>query len=414
MGAKSQLKLLNFLQYFIWGAWLITIASYFFAQNWSPSQFGIIYSTIGISAIGFPTFFGFLTDKFFQLEKVYRMLHFTSAIIMLILPSFKAPSDFFWGMLCYMIFYMSTIPMLISYTYNKLKENGFDVKFEYPKIRVWGTIGFVMALWVVSLTKSETTVNQFYISAIASIFLGITTFFISKSKTNFNSKKDVSFLKMIGLDAFDLLFNKKLFSFFILAFFFGIALIVSNGYTDSFIHDLKSISNKSNFIFEYPAIIVSLSQISEIGFILLIPFLFKKYSLKTIIVFSFIAWFLKFLMLYIVASFHVLLLILPSCIFYGIAFDFFIISGSLLIEEQTEQEKRGSAQGFFVMVVNGFGSLFGSFFSGFLIEGFFTNSDNNKVWSSIWLFFAVLTLVVILPYLFFQRYKKNRKTAFKN
>lgn len=409
MGCKIQLKLLNFLQYFIWGAWLVTIASYFFAQNWTPSQFGIIYSTIGISAIGFPAFFGFVTDKYFQLEKVYRVLHFISAIVMLVLPLLKTPSVFFWVMLLYMIFYMSTIPMLISYTYNMLKENGNDVKFEYPKIRVWGTIGFVVALWIVSLTKSETTVNQFYISAIASFFLGIVTFFISKSNTKFN-ETNVGFLKMLGLDAFNLLFNKKLFSFFVLAFFFGIALIVSNGYTDSFIHDLKLVSNQSNFIFEYPAIIVSVSQISEIGFILLIPFLLKRYSLKTIIVLSFVAWFLKFLMLYFVASSNILILILTSCIFYGIAFDFFIISGSLFIEENTEPQRRGSAQGFFVMIVNGFGSLFGSFFSGFLIESFFTSSNNTKVWSSIWLFFAILMLIVALPYLFFQRYKKNRKT----
>lgn len=413
MGAKSQLKLLNFLQYFIWGAWLVTIASYFFAQNWSPSQFGIIYSTIGISAIGFPAFFGFITDKYFQLKKVYRVLHFISAIVMLILPLLKTPSEFFWGMLLYMIFYMSTIPMLISYTYKKLTENDLNIKFEYPKIRVWGTIGFVAALWTVSLTKSEITVNQFYISAIASLLLTIVTFFITKSNKNSNVKS-VGFLKMFGLDAIDLLFNKKLFTFFILAFFFGIALIVSNGYTDSFIHDLKSVSNKSNLIFEYPAIIVSVSQISEIVFILLIPFLLKRYSLKTIIVLSFFAWVLKFLMLYLVMYLGVLTLILASCVFYGIAFDFFIISGSLFIEENTEPERRGSAQGFFVMIVNGFGSLFGSFFSGFLIEAYFTDVNTNKNWSSIWLFFAVLMLVVILPFLFFQLYNKKIKTHFKN
>ena len=211
----------------------------------------------------------------------------------------------------------------------KLTENDLNIKFEYPKIRVWGTIGFVAALWTVSLTKSEITVNQFYISAIASLLLTIVTFFITKSNKNSNVKS-VGFLKMFGLDAIDLLFNKKLFTFFILAFFFGIALIVSNGYTDSFIHDLKSVSNKSNLIFEYPAIIVSVSQISEIVFILLILFLLKRYSLKTIIVLSFFAWVLKFLMLYLVMYLGVLTLILASCVFYGIAFDFFIISGSLL------------------------------------------------------------------------------------
>lgn len=408
MRIKNQLKLLNFLQYFIWGAWLVTIASYFFAQNWTPSQFGIIYSTIGLSAIGFPALFGFLTDKYFQLKKVYRTLHFVSALIMLILPFIKTPVGFFWVMLFYMIFYMSTIPLLIAYSYSKLKENSFDVTVEYPKIRVWGTIGFVIALWIVSFTKSETTANQFYISGIASLLLFFVTFFISKSIKEKQEEK-VGFLKIIGLDALDLLTRKKLYPFFILSFFFGIALIVSNGYVDAFIHDLSVLNNNSEIIFKYPAIIVSVSQISEIIFILCIPILLKRFSLKTIIIFGFFAWILKFLALYLAASSSIFVLLLISSVCYGIAFDLFIIPGSLFLEENVEKERRGSVQGVFVMMVNGFGSLFGSFFSGFLIEAYFTKANNDKYWASIWLFFAVLMFVIIIFYLFLQFFKTKQK-----
>lgn len=410
MRIKSQLKLLNFLQYFIWGAWLVTIASYFFAKNWTPSQFGIIYSTIGLSAIGFPALFGFLTDKYFQLKKVYRALHFISALIMLLLPLVKTPIAFFWVMLLYMIFYMSTIPLLITYSYSKLKEDGFDVKLEYPKIRVWGTIGFVVALWIVSFTKSETTVNQFYISGIASLLLFLVTFFISKSIKEKQEEK-VGFLKIIGLDALDLLTRKKLYPFFILSFFFGIALIVSNGYVDAFIHDLMNLNSGSEIIFKYPAIIVSVSQISEIIFILCIPFLLKRFSLKTIIIFGFSAWIVKFFALYLAVSSGIFVLLLISSACYGIAFDLFIIPGSLFLEENVEKERRGSVQGVFVMMVNGFGSLFGSFFSGFLIDAYFTNDTNDKNWASIWLFFTLLMLIIIFIYLFLQFFKTKQKPS---
>ena len=247
MKIKNLLKTLNFLQYFVWGAWLITIASYFFSLNWTPSQFGIIYSTIGISAIGFPSFFGFLTDKYFKLEEVFKRLHLLSGLVMFTFPFINSVSVFFWLMLLYMILYMSTIPMLISYSYQSLIENGLDVKLEYPKIRVWGTIGFVAALWVVSLTNNETSVNQFYISGVASIALFVFGFFIPNTETKAASSKQ-NFLKVLGLDTLSLLTNNKLYPFFILCFFFGIALIISNGYTDAFIHDLKETKNISKYI----------------------------------------------------------------------------------------------------------------------------------------------------------------------
>jgi NHS family xanthosine MFS transporter len=184
---------------------------------------------------------------------------------------------------------------------------------------------------------------------------------------------------------------------------------VSNGYVDAFIHDLSVLNNNSEIIFKYPAIIVSVSQISEIIFILCIPILLKRFSLKTIIIFGFSAWILKFLALYLAASSSIFVLLLISSVCYGIAFDLFIIPGSLFLEENVEKERRGSVQGVFVMMVNGFGSLFGSFFSGFLIEAYFTKANNDKYWTSIWLFFAVLMFVIIIFYLFLQFFKTKQK-----
>ena len=406
MNTKLQLKLLNFLQFFIWGCWLITIGSYLFQLGWSPSQFGYIYATIGISAIGFPAFFGYLTDRYFSLMKVYRALHLSAALLMLFLPSILNPTLFFWVLLFYMIAYMASIPMLVSFCYSKLNEENYNVKSVYPKIRVWGSIGFILALWLVSLTDNETTVYQFYLSSLASLVLFVVTFFIIEAP-RIKPKAPFSFQKALGLQVFQAITNKEVYYFFGFAFFFGIALIVSNGYTNPFLHDIKTtISNPEAILVKYPAVVVSVSQIAEVFFILLMPLVLKRLAIHWILILSFIAWTIKFLLLSLINPENSLVLVLLSCVFYGMAFNFFLIAGSIYLDENTVKEYRGSMQGFFVMVVNGFGALFGSFTSGILIDGFFTVSGRRE-WSSIWLFFAlVLFFIVVLYYLLLFKSKK--------
>jgi len=199
--------------------------------------------------------------------------------------------------------------------------------------------------------------------------------------------------------------------FFGFAFFFGIALIVSNGYTNPFLHDIKTtISNPEAILVKYPAIVVSVSQIAEVFFILLMPFVLKRLSIPVILLLSFIAWTIKFLLLSLVSPENSLFLVLMSCVFYGMAFNFFLIAGSIYLDENTVKEYRGSMQGFFVMLVNGFGALFGSFTSGLLIDSFFT-TDATKDWSAIWLFFAVLLFLVVVLYFLILWKKKTRKVS---
>lgn len=410
MHSRLQLNLLNFLQFFIWGCWLITIGSYLFQMGWTPTQFGYIYATIGISAIGFPAFFGYLTDRYFSLMKVYRSLHLTAGILMLFLPSILNVTLFFWVLLLYMIAYMASIPMLVSFCYSKLNEGNFNVKSTYPKIRVWGSVGFIMALWLVSLSNNETTVYQFYLSSLASFLLFFVTFFISETTEN-KPKAAFSFQKAFGLHIFQAIKKREVYYFFGFAFFFGIALIVSNGYTNPFLHDIKTtIANPESFLVKYPAIVVSVSQIAEVFFILLMPFVLKRLSIPVILLLSFLAWTIKFLLLSLISPENSLLLVLLSCVFYGMAFNFFLIAGSIYLDENTTKEYRGSMQGFFVMVVNGFGALFGSFASGLLIDSFFT-ANSQKDWTAIWLFFAVLLFLVVVVYFFLLLNKKTRKVG---
>lgn len=407
MGVKSLLKTLNFFQFFIWGTWLVTLATYFFSLGWQPEQFGYIYSTIGLSAIGFPSLFGFLCDRYLNTTTVFRVLHLTAGIIMLFVPLLDNPLSFFWVLLIYMILYMATLPMLISYSYQLLSENSIPVKVNYPKIRVWGTFGFICALWIISLTGNEASVNQFYYSAIASFLLFGISFLMPNIKVH-KPATGKSWVQVLGFDVLRLIKNKKLIPFYLLAFFFGVALIVANGYTDAFIHQISSSINNNSILVEYPAILVSVSQISELLFLIVMPYFLLRYSNQKLFVFGFIAWISKFLFLYFASIYFELSFVILSSISYGLAFDFFIVPGSLYLDENTPSETRAGAQGLLVMLVNGFGSLSGSFFSGILITSYFT-FENLIQWNRVWFFFTVLIFAVLVLYflLKFLVYKKT-------
>lgn len=408
MGIKTLLKALNFFQYFIWGSWLVTLATYFFSLGWQPTQFGYIYSTIGISAIGFPALFGFLCDRYLKVTVVFRTLHLLSGFVMLVVPFIQTPSSFFWILLLYMILYMATLPMLISYSYQLLNDNSIPVKTEYPKIRVWGTFGFICALWIISLTGNEASVNQFYFSAIASFLLFGISFLMPKVKIHKPSEK-VNWLKVFGFDVLKFINNKKLLPFYVLAFFFGVSLIVANGYTDAFIHQIRSSFEENSLLIKYPAILVSVSQISELLFLIVMPYFLVRFSQQKLFVFGFFTWICKFFFLYLASLYFNISFVLLSSFFYGLAFDFFIVPGSLYLDENTSTETRAGAQGLLVMLVNGFGSLTGSFFSGILITSYFT-LNNVIAWNQVWLFFSVLISLVLVLY-FILKFFIHKKEA---
>ena len=214
---------------------------------------------------------------------------------------------------------------------------------------------------------------------------------------------------MLGLNAFSLFKIPRFAIFFAFSMLLGAALQLTNAYGDTFIHDFKNIPQYKDLIaVRYPAIIMSISQVSETLFILAIPFFLRKFGIKYVMVISMLAWVLRFGLFAYSDPAGGLWMIVLSCIVYGMAFDFFNISGSLFIETLTPPEIRGSAQGLFMMMVNGFGALFGSFASGLIIDHFFTQADHSKNWHGIWLSFAgyALLIAVVFPFVF-----KNKHSA---
>jgi len=410
MSLKLRLIVMNFFQFFVWGAWLITVANYWFGtKHWDATQFSAIFSTMGIASIFMPTICGIIADRWLNAEKLYGILHVLGGITLLCIPQINDPASFFWIILIAMIFYMPTIALSNSVAYNALKNSGMDVVKDFPPIRVWGTIGFIVAMWITNLSGNKSSENQFYIAGIAAIGLGIYAFSLPKCEPKHKTEQNKSFVDLIGLSSFKLFANYKLALFFIFSMFLGAALQLTNAYGDVFLDDFKNEAQYADsFVVKYSTIIMSISQISETLFILAIPFFLKKFGIKKVMLFSMIAWVLRFGLFAFGNPTDGLWMIIMSCVVYGMAFDFFNVSGSLFIETSTDSKIRSSAQGLFMMMTNGFGAILGSMTSGYVIDHFFT-SASGKDWHHIWLSFAIYALVIAILFAVLFKHKHDPK-----
>lgn len=406
MSIKLRLTAMSFLQFFVWGAWLITVANYWFGRkHWDGAQFGAIFSTMGIASIFMPTLCGIIADRWINAEKLYGTLHILGGLTLFYVPQVTSPTDFFWVILVAMIFYMPTIALSNSVAYNALKKGNLDVVKDFPPIRVWGTVGFIVAMWITNLTDNKASENQFYIAAIAAVFLGFYAFTLPKCLPEGKTADSKSFIDLIGLSSFKLFADYKLALFFLFSMFLGAALQLTNAYGDVYLDDFKLLPEYADsLVVKYSTIIMSISQISETLFILAIPFFLKRFGIKQVMLFSMIAWVLRFGLFAYGNPGDGLWMIIMSCIVYGMAFDFFNISGSLFIETSTDSTIRSSAQGLFMMMTNGFGAILGSITSGYVIDKFFTTSL-GKDWHSIWLSFAIYALVITIAFAIFFKHK---------
>jgi MFS transporter, NHS family, xanthosine permease len=410
MSIKFRLTIMSFLQFYIWGAWLITVGNYWFgAKQWSGAEFGAIFSTLGISSIIMPAITGIIADKFINAEKLYGILHILGGLTIAYLPAVDNPTTFYWVIFIAMMCYMPTISLSNSVAYTILKNNNFDVVKIFPPIRVWGTIGFILAMWTTNLTGNKASSNMFYISAFAAIVLGIYSFSLPKCPPQKLIDEDASFSKKMGLDAFKLFGTYKMALFFVFSMFLGAALQLTNMYGDVFLSEFGSMPEYANsIIVKKSTLIMSISQISETLFILAIPFFLKRFGIKQVMLISMLAWVLRFGLFAYGDPAEGLWMIVLSCIVYGMAFDFFNISGSLFVETTTDTNIRSSAQGVFMMMSNGFGAFFGGIISGKVIDLFFT-INGQRDWNNIWLSFAIYALVIAIAFAVLFKHKHDPK-----
>lgn len=456
MSIKNRLIAMSFFQFFVWGAWLITIANFWFGtKGWDSTQFGLVFGTMGIASLFMPTLTGILADRWVNAEKLYGVLHILYALVLFYIPQVSTPTNFIYVMLLAMCFYMPTIALSNSISYTALKNSDdSDVVKDFPPIRVWGTVGFIAAMWLTNLTGNKATAFQFYIAGIAAILLGLYSFTLPKCKPQHVKGENASFVETLGLEAFKLFGTYKMALFFIFSMFLGGALQLTNAYGDVFLDEFKHFPiYADSFVVKYSTIIMSISQVSETLFILAIPFFLKRFGIKQVMLISMFAWVLRFGLFSFGNPTDSLWMIIMSCIVYGMAFDFFNISGSLFIETTTDSKIRSSAQGLFMMMTNGFGAILGSLTSGWLIDKYFTLSYttsadlaahlqtdvNNSVmlnflkekkieilsdgnfssalmmrdWHNIWLAFAAYSLVIALLFGIMFRHQHNPKDVAK-
>lgn len=376
MNLKLRLTILSFLQFFVWGAWLITMANFWFGtKHWDGAQFGAVFGTMGIASIFMPTITGIIADRWVNAERIFSALHILYGIVLFILPHSADPGSFFTVMLVAMCFYMPTIALANSISYTILKNSELDVVKDFPPVRVWGTIGFIVAMWITNLTGNKATEGQFYIAGAVAIFLGIYALTLPKCPPQKLIDKDAPLSEQLGLNAFKLFKDYKTALFFLFSMLLGAALQLTNAYGDVFLSEFEHFPKYADsFVVKRSTIIMSISQISETLFILAIPFFLKRYGIKKVMLISMFAWVLRFgFFAYGVPEGYGLSLIILSCIVYGMAFDFFNISGSLFVETTTDKKIRSSAQGLFMMMTNGFGAVFGSYAAGWAIDKFFTH-----------------------------------------
>lgn len=413
MNIKFRLTLMNFLQFFVWGIWLISLGGYM-GQTFGPIEGGSIglsigrtYGSMGWASLFMPALLGIIADKYFSAQKVLGIAHIVAGVAIFFASKATNSTEMYWIVFLTSCFYMPTIALNNSVSYAVLNKFNFDVQKTFTPIRVWGTVGFVIAMWITDLTDWKSTSTQFIFASISMIITGILSFTLPDVPAE-NRSSGQSLTSKFGLDSFVLFKQRKMAIFFVFAMLLGAALQITNMFGDTFIRDFGlNPEYKGTFGVEHSVFIISLSQISETLFILTIPFFLRRFGIKQVMLFSMIAWVLRFALFGIGNPGSGVIFLILSMVVYGMAFDFFNISGSLFVEKETNSKMRSSAQGLFMLMTNGVGAILGGEFAGRTVSYF---TVNNKVeWTNVWFSFAIYALIIAILFAFIFKYKHDPK-----
>ncbi|MFW7207032.1 nucleoside permease [Enterobacter sp. BNK-13] len=411
MSITTRLKMMSFMQYFIWGSWLVTLGAYMInTLHFTGSDVGMVYSSKGLAAIVMPSLVGIIADKWLRADRAYVICHLVCAVALCYAAQVNEPGLMFWVMLVNAMAFMPTIALSNTISYSCLEQAGLDTVGHFPRVRVYGTVGFIAAMWTISLMGAELSNLQLYMAAAASVLLALYSLTlpaipVAKTKTS------PSLASKLGLNAFVLFKQPRMAVFFLFAMLLGAVLQITNTFGSPFLHDFaRNPAYADSFMVKYPSILLSVSQISEVFFILTIPYFLGRFGIKTVMLMSMVAWMLRFgLFAFGDPSATGFVLLMLSMIVYGCAFDFFNISGSVFVEQEVSADIRASAQGLFMTTVNGIGAWFGSVLSGMAVDYF--SVDGVKDWQTIWLVFAAYALALAVVFYFSFNYRHTCKNS---
>lgn len=420
MNTKLKLILMNFLQFAVWGAYLTSQGRYLGTIG-IGEKIGLFYSVQGIVSIFMPALLGIVADKWIPAQKTLGMAHLLAGAFMLAAGYYghmagdQAQFSVLFTLYTISVaFFMPTIALSNSVAYNALEKGGLDPVKAFPPIRVWGTVGFICTMWFVDLMGFQANAFQYITSGILGLALGLYCFTLPECPiVKSNEKKSLA--DAMGLSAFKLFKEKRMAVFFIFSMLLGVALQITNGFANPFLGDFGNLSEYADtFGVKHSNMLISLSQISETLCILLIPFCLKKWGIKRVMLMAILAWVFRFGLFATGNPGGGVWMFVLSMIVYGIAFDFFNISGSLFVNEATDKSIRSSAQGLFMMMTNGIGAALGSLAAQKVInvlvnvhkiEGATDWTVVMHGWSSAWYVFAAYSLVIAVLFGILFKYK---------
>ena len=408
---KFRLTLLNFLEFAVWGAYLTSMGTYL-AGVGLGSHIGWFYSVQGIVSIFMPALMGILADRWMEGQRVLSLCHFLAGLFMIgaSFYGFQAGDAPQFGTLFSLYtlsvaFFMPTIALSYSVAYSALENAGLDTVKAFPPIRVWGTVGFIVTMWIVDLCGLQSTPGQWMVSGCLSLVMAAYSLTMPRMPIKKDESQQKTLFEALGLNAFKLFLNPRMAVFMAFAMLLGFCLQISNGYANPFITSFGSIPEYADtFGVQHANILISLSQMSETLCILLIPFFLSRFGIKKVVLIALLGWVLRFAFFGLGNPGSGVWLFLLSMIVYGVAFDFFNISGSLFINQETDDSIRSSAQGLFMMMTNGLGAFIGTLVAQAVINSYVftpqaagaTGAEVVAGWQTCWYIFAAYALVVAI------------------
>ena len=417
---KLRLIVMNIIQWAVWGAYLTSMGSYL-ASVGLATKIGIFYAMQGIVSIFMPTLMGIVADKLIPAQKLLGLCHGIAGAGMVGagLYGMTAGTEVSFGILfgLYSIgaaFYMPTIALSNSVAFNILEKNGYDTVKDFPPIRVFGTVGFILAMLFVNFMTNgngvqyQHTYNQFLVSGILGVIMLAYCFTLPNCPCNATTGQNQTLAERFGLDAFKLFKDKQMAIFFIFSMLLGVALQITNGFANPFISHFKEVPEFANSWGAQNAnALISISQISETLGILLIPIAMKLFGIKRVMLIAMFAWVLRFGLFGAGDTGSGVWMLILSMIVYGVAFDFFNISGALYTNMRTSDKLQNSAQGLFMLMTNGIGATIGTLGAQAVVNHFVYNAAEPN-WSAAWYTFAIYAVVVaVLFMILFKEPKDN-------
>lgn len=403
---QFQLSLMMFLEFFIWGGWFVTLGTYLGDNlNATGAQTAMAFSTQSWGAIIAPFIIGLIADRYFNAERILGFLHLIGAVLMYMMYQSTEFSQFYPLVLGYMIAYMPTLALVNSVSFNQMKDPAKEFSF----VRVFGTIGWIVAgltisyifFWDSPESRADGMLkNTFLMVAIASAILGLFSFTLPKTPPKVDKGESISINEILGLDALKLLKNKNFLIFFIASILICIPLAFYYQYTNPFLAEIGM---------ENPTGIMTIGQASEVLFMLLLPFFFKRFGFKKTILAGMLAWTVRYLLFAYGNAGEMAFMLIIGIALHGICYDFFFVSGQIYTDSKAGEKHKSAAQGLITLATYGVGMLIGFWVAG-KIADIFLREDGTRLWETIWIYPAGFALVVLI---LFAILFKNEEVEYK-